>query len=255
VSGTDHLPLAGRRFVVTGGSRGIGEAIVRLALAQGAEVVFSYHRNAGRARELCAQLRTAHPGRQCMAFHAQVSDADEVQQFAAAALESLGTLDVLVNNAGVARDAAFARMRREEWDEVIETNLGSMFNVTWPLVMPLVKQRGGAIINITSAIGVHGAPGQTCYAASKAGIIGFTKALAKEIGGFDVTVNAVAPGYIDTDMMTEIGEERLSHVKSMIPSHRLGSASDVAHLVCFLASDRARYITGQVIEVSGGLVL
>jgi 3-oxoacyl-[acyl-carrier protein] reductase len=167
----------------------------------------------------------------------------------------MGTLHVLVNNAGVARDSSFARMPREDWDEVIETNLGSMFNVTKPLVMPLVKQRSGAIINITSVVGVHGAPGQTSYAASKAGIIGFTKALAKEIGRFGVTVNAVAPGFIETDMTAAIPQERFEYIKTLIPSRRFGSVDDVAHLVCFLASERARYITGQVIEVTGGLVL
>ncbi|UNO44317.1 SDR family oxidoreductase [Streptomyces sp. MST-110588] len=249
------MPLAGKRFVVTGGSRGIGAAVVRLALAQGAEVAFSYHRSAEAARALCQEMRAAHPGQQCMALPAQVGDTAAVEEFTAAALECLGTLDVLVNNAGVTRDATFARMRREDWDEVVETNLGSMFNVTRPLVMPLVKRRGGAIVNLTSAVGLHGAPGQTSYAASKAGIIGFTKALAKEIGEFGITVNAVAPGFIETDMTAQIPPERMEYVKALIPGHRLGTAEDVAHLVCFLASDHARYITGQVIEVSGGLLL
>jgi 3-oxoacyl-[acyl-carrier protein] reductase len=225
-----------------------------MALAQGAEVAFSYNRNVDGARALCEEMRAVHPDRQCLALHAQVADTEGSEEFATAALEGLGAIDVLVNNAGVARDRAFARMEREDWDEVIETNLGSMFNVTKPLVMPLVKRRGGAIVNITSVVGVHGAPGQTSYAASKAGIIGFTKALAKEIGGMGVRVNAVAPGIIETDMTAEIPEEKLNAARAMIPQG-LGTVEDVAHVVCFLASDRARYITGQVIEVGGGLVL
>jgi 3-oxoacyl-[acyl-carrier protein] reductase len=224
-------------------------------MAQGAEVVFSYHRSVDQARVLAKEMRAAYPDRQCMALPAQVSDTTGSEEFAAAALECLGTVDVLVNNAGMTRDSAFARMRREDWDEVIEVNLGSMFNVTRPLVMPLVRQRSGAIINMTSVVGVHGGHGQASYAASKAGIIGFTKALAKEIGGLGVTVNAVAPGLIETDMTAEIPAERLSLARAQIPGQRLGSVDDVAHLVCFLASDRARYITGQVIEVAGGLVL
>ncbi|HEX2125752.1 MAG TPA: 3-oxoacyl-ACP reductase FabG [Thermoleophilaceae bacterium] len=248
------LPLSGKAIVVTGGSRGIGAGVVRMALAQGADVAFSYNRNLDGARALCEEMQAAHPERQCLALHAQVADTGGSEEFADAALEWLGTIDVLVNNAGVTRDMNFARMQREDWDEVIETNLGSMFNVTKPFVMPLVKRRGGAIINITSVVGVYGAAGQTSYAASKAGIIGFTKSLAKEIGGMGVRVNAVAPGIIETDMTAEMPEAKLNAVKAMIPQG-LGTVEDVAHVVCFLASDRARYINGQVIEVGGGLIL
>ncbi|HWG98346.1 MAG TPA: SDR family NAD(P)-dependent oxidoreductase [Pilimelia sp.] len=248
-------PLAGRRFVVTGGARGIGAAVVRLALAQGAEVVFSYHRSVEAARALCDRMRRAHPDQCCLALHAQVSDEESVAQFATAALERLGTLDVLVNNAGTVRDSAFARMPRQDWDDMVETNLGSMFTVTQPLLMPMVKQRGGAVVNVTSVVGVHGAPGQTGYAASKAGVIGFTKSLAKEVGRFGVTVNAVAPGLIETDMTTGLPPERVEQLTALIPTRRLGAPEDVAHLICFLGSNRARYVTGQVIEVAGGLVL
>ncbi|MEU2561493.1 3-oxoacyl-ACP reductase FabG [Streptomyces longispororuber] len=250
---SEHLPLDGKRLVVTGGARGIGAGIVRLALRQGAEVVFSYNRSAERARELCAELCAAHPGQQCTALPAQVADTDSAARFAQAALEALGSVDALVNNAGVTRDGVFARMRREDWDEAVETNLGSMFTVTRPLVMALVRRRAGAIVNVTSSVGIHGAPGQANYAASKAGIIGFSKALAKELAELGVRVNAVAPGLIATDMTAGIPPERLEEIKKRIPGRQLGSVEDVAHLVCFLASDRARYITGQVIEVSGGL--
>ncbi|MFJ2609320.1 SDR family oxidoreductase [Streptomyces sp. NPDC087425] len=252
----EALPLSGRSCVVTGGSRGIGAAVVRLMAAQGADVAFGYHHSADRAEALCEEVRAAHPGRRCAALPGEVSDGPGAQKFAAEALDFLdGRLDVLVNNAGVTRDASFARMRRDQWDEVLDTNLGSMFNVTRPLVMPLVRQRKGTVLNVTSASGIHGAPGQTAYAASKSGIIGFTKALAKELGGLGVTVNAVAPGFIETDMTAALPGPHTDLVKSMIPTHAFGSAEDVAALLCFLASDRARYITGQVIEISGGLVL
>jgi 3-oxoacyl-[acyl-carrier protein] reductase len=254
-TGNGDLPLAGKRFVVTGGSRGIGAAVVRLALAQGAEVVFTYHHSVDAARALCAEMNRAYPGQSCVALPAQVSDPEAVAQFATAALESLGTVDVLVNNAGIVRDHTFARMPRHEWDDMIETNLGGMFGVTQPLVMPMVKQRRGAVINVSSVVGVRGAPGQTGYAASKAGIIGFTKALSKEISRFDVTVNAVAPGLIETDMTAGLPPERIDQMKALIPTGRFGSPEDVAHTICFLASDWARYITGQVIEVDGGLVI
>ncbi|GAA1930170.1 SDR family oxidoreductase [Streptantibioticus ferralitis] len=252
---TDNLPLAGRGCVVTGGSRGIGAAIVRLALAQGADVVFGYHSDEKRASTLVDELRAAHPDRQCSALQADVADGGEAERFATEALDRLGRLDVLVNNAGITRDALFARMRPEQWHEVIGTNLDSMYTVTRPLLMPLVKQRGGAVINITSSTGLHGVPGQTAYAAAKAGVIGFTKSLAKEIGARGVTVNAVAPGLIETDMTAAIPEDKAEFLKSLIPSHAFGSPDDVAHLVCYLASEKARYITGQVIEISGGLVL
>jgi 3-oxoacyl-[acyl-carrier protein] reductase len=254
-TGTGGPPLAGKRVVVTGGSRGIGAAVVRLASTQGADVVFSYHQSVDAARALCAELNRAHPDQLCLALSAQVSDPADVAQFTTAALECLGTVDVLVNNAGIVRDHACAGMPRHAWDDMIETNLGGIFNVTQPLVMPMVRQRGGAVINISSVVGVHGAPGQTGYAASKAGIIGFTKALAKEISRFGVTANAVAPGLIETDMTAGLPAERIDQIKALIPTRRFGSPEDVAHLICFLASDRARYITGQVIEVAGGLVI
>ena len=255
IAAVAELPLAGKRFVVTGGARGIGAAVVRLALAQGAEVVFGYHRSADAARALCAEMNRAHPDRPCLALPAQVADQADAERFADAALERLGSLDVLVNNAGVARDSAFARMPRPVWDDLIETNLGSVFNVTQPLVMPMVKRRRGAVVNVSSVVGLHGAAGQTGYAASKAGVVGFTKALAKEISGFGVTVNAVAPGLIETDMTAGLPPERIEQIKALIPTRRLGSPEEVAHTICFLASDRARYITGQVIEVAGGLVI
>lgn len=252
----DGLPLSGRKCVVTGGSRGIGAAIVRQAMVQGADVAFGYNHSATQANALCEELRAAFPEQRCTALHGRISDTATAETFAAQALESLdGEVDVLVNNAGVNRDVSFARMRREQWDEVLETNLGGLFSVTRPLVMPLVKGRSGTVINMTSASGIHGAPGQTAYSASKSGIIGFTKALAKEVGSLGVTVNAVAPGFIHTDMTEAIPEQQVEYLKSLIPTKEFGSAEDVAALTCFLASDGARYITGQVVEISGGLTI
>ncbi|MFD3582996.1 SDR family oxidoreductase [Streptomyces sp. NPDC058683] len=252
---TAELPLAGRGCVVTGGSRGIGAAVVRLALAQGADVVFGYHSDEKQARALADELRAAHPERRCTPLYADVADTEAAARFAAAALDRLDRFDILVNNAGITRDTLFARMAPEQWHQVIGTNLDSMYTITRPLLMPLVKQRSGAIVNIASSAGLHGTPGQTAYSAAKAGIIGFTKALAKEIGTRGVTVNAVAPGLIETDMTAAIPEDRAEFLRSLIPGQEFGSPRDVAHLVCFLASDRARYITGQAIEISGGLVV
>ncbi|NUU22670.1 MAG: 3-oxoacyl-ACP reductase FabG [Streptomycetaceae bacterium] len=249
------MPLEGRKCVVTGGTRGIGAAVVCVALAQGADVVFSYLNGEEAARDLCAKMSAAYPDQRCTALRADVRDGVQAQAFATEASDAMGGVDMLVNNAGVKRDATFARMSREQWDEVLDTNLHGLFNVTRPLVMPLVRGRGSSVVNITSASGLHGAPGQAAYSASKAGIIGFTKALAKEVGAMGVTVNAVAPGLIDTDMIADLPPQQADHLKSLIPTGRFGSAEDVAHLVCYLASARARYITGQVIEMSGGLLL
>ncbi|KNB53168.1 SDR family oxidoreductase [Streptomyces caatingaensis] len=252
---TDAFPLDGRGVVVTGGSRGIGAAVVRLALEQGADVVFGYHSGEERARALAEELSAAHPGRRCTPLRVDVADAADAGRFAATALDRLDRFDALVNNAGVTRDTLFARMAPRQWHEVIGTNLDSMYTVTKPLLMPLVKQRSGAVVNIASSSGLHGIPGQTAYSAAKAGVVGFTKALAKEVGSRGVTVNAVAPGLIETDMTAAIPEDKADFLKSLIPGHAFGTPEDVAHLVCFLASERARYITGQAIEIAGGLVV
>jgi 3-oxoacyl-[acyl-carrier protein] reductase len=247
--------LEGKRILITGGSRGIGAGIVRTASEEGAEVAFMFHRNADAADELSRQMETLYPQQRCLAFQCDVADAASMRDAINAAVTELGRIDVLVNNAGITRDAGLARMTRLQWDEVMLTNLGSMFNATQPLLLQLVKQRSGAIINITSIAGVYGSSGQTNYAASKAGIIGFTKALSKEVASFGVRVNAVAPGFIETEMLSGMAEDKLQYMKSRIPAGRLGTTSEVGHMVCFLASDKAAYITGQVFQVDGGLTL
>jgi 3-oxoacyl-[acyl-carrier protein] reductase len=247
--------LADKKLLVTGGSRGIGAGVVRLAMHEGADVAFLFHRSAEAAKELAQEMASLHPERRCLAYQCDVADTSATRETINAILAELGGIDALVNNAGITRDAGLGRMRREQWDEVVATNLGSMFNVTQPLLLHLVKRRAGSIINMSSFAGVFGSIAQTNYAASKGGIIGFTKALSKELAQYGVRVNAVAPGFIETEMTSMMTDEQLQYMKSQIALGRFGTSEDVAHLVCFLASDNSTYITGQVIQIDGGLVL
>jgi 3-oxoacyl-[acyl-carrier protein] reductase len=247
--------LEQKKVLVTGGSRGIGAGLVRAVLQEGAEVAFFYRRSVDAAERLCEEMADRYPDQRCLAVQCDVVDHREMQEAIKNVTLELGRIDVLVNNAGVSRDAVLARMTREQWDEVVTTNLGSMFSVTQPLALQFVKQGSGSIINMTSAAAIYGISGQTNYAASKAGIIGFTKALSKEIAEFGVRVNAVAPGFIDTEMVAAMQDDRLKRMKLRISAGRLGTVEDVAQLVCFLGSDRSTYITGQVIQVDGGATI
>jgi 3-oxoacyl-[acyl-carrier protein] reductase len=247
--------LKDKKILVTGGSRGIGAGIVRMAIAEGADVAFIFNQSEDIAKELAEEINHDYPGRRCLPYRCDVGEAETTREAVKAITAELGRIDALVNNAGITRDASFGRMRREQWDAVIETNLGSMFNVTQPVLLNLLRQRAGSIINMTSFAGVFGSTAQTNYAASKGGIIGFTKALSKEVAERGVRVNAVAPGIIETEMVSAMTDERLKYMKSQIAIGRLGTAEDVANLVCFLASDKSSYITGQVIQIDGGLVL
>jgi 3-oxoacyl-[acyl-carrier protein] reductase len=247
--------LANKNVLVTGGSRGIGKAIVRNAMREGANVFFTYLNSIEEAESVAKELESNFPRQQCVARQCDVSDTAAMDKLVKEFIEEFKQIDALVNNAGITRDSVLARMSRDQWDEVINTNLGSMFNVTKPLVLQMVKQRRGSIVNISSAVGVYGAAGQVNYAAAKAGMIGFTKALSAEIAPQNVRVNAVAPGYVYTDMMAILDQDALDYVKSRISLHRLGTVDDISPLVCFLLSDQSTYITGQVIQVDGGITL
>lgn len=247
--------LANKTVLVTGGSRGIGEAIVRAAMLEGANVVFTYRNSTEEAESIAGELSSNFPGQHCVARQCDVNDTEAMEKLVKALIAEYKRIDALVNNAGITRDSVLARMSRDQWDTVINTNLGSMFNATKPLVLQMVKQRSGSIVNISSAVGVYGASGQVNYAAAKAGMIGFTKALSAEIAPQNVRVNAVAPGYIYTDMMAILDQDTLDYVKSRISLRRLGTVDDVSPLVCFLLSDKSAYITGQVIQVDGGITL
>jgi len=247
--------LENKFVLVTGGSRGIGAQIVRRAMEEGAQVAFTYKDSAAAANTLSQELAAQYPGQHCLAFQCDVADTDAMQALAQKVLAQFGRLDILVNNAGITADVVLARMSREQWDAVITTNLGSMYNATKPLLLPMVKQGKGSIVNLTSASAIYGFGGQTNYAAAKGGIIGFTKALSAEVAPHGVRVNAVAPGYIVTGMSAAMNPEILAYAKTRISLGRLGTVEDVAPVVCFLASDLAAYITGQVIQVDGGITM
>ncbi len=244
-----RIDLTGKVAVVTGASRGIGRQTALTLAGAGAAVVVT---SRGDAAEAVAAEITAASG-QALAVAADVSDAEAVQRVIETTLERFGRIDVLVNNAGITRDQLLLRMKREDWDAVVSTNLTGTFLCTQAVLKTMLKQRAGRIISISSVVGQSGNPGQTNYAATKAGIIGFSKALAREVASRSITVNVVAPGLIDTDMTRDISSDAQANWASAIPLGRLGTPEDVAAAVCFLASDAAGYITGQVLAVNGGM--
>jgi 3-oxoacyl-[acyl-carrier protein] reductase len=234
--------LEGRTALVTGGSRGIGRAIATSLAEAGATVVIGYRSGADEAAEVADGIG----GR---AVQADVSDPEEAKRL----VEDAGEVDVLVNNAGVTRDGLLARMSDEDWSTVLDTNLGGTFNTCRAVIRGMMKRRAGSIVNVSSIVGVHGNPGQTNYSASKAGIIGFTKALARELGSRGVRANVVAPGYISTRLTNDLPEELQQAMLASTPLGRFGDPEDVAGAVRFLASDAAAFVTGEVLLVDGGL--
>lgn len=243
--------LIGQAALVTGGSRGIGRAVALALAAQGARVAVNYARNAEAAEAVVQEI--TRNGGEAVALKADVADFNAGEDLIRAVEDRFGRLDILVNNAGITRDALLLRMKESDWDDVIQTNLKGMFNCTRAALRLMVKQRNGRVINVASVAALAGNPGQANYAAAKAGVIGFTRVLAKEVGSRGVTVNAVAPGFISTDMTAVLPEKFKEEILARIPAGRLGDPEDIAQAVVFLASPASGYITGQTIIVDGGL--
>jgi len=245
------MSLNGKTAIVTGGSRGIGKAVCLELARRGCNIVLSFAGNTAAADQTVAECQAL--GVQALAVQGNVADADAVKALFGAALKQFGAVDILVNNAGITRDNLLMLLKEEDFDAVVDTNLKGTFLCMKTAVRPMMKQRHGRIISLSSVAGLHGNAGQVNYAATKAGVIGMTKSLAKELAGRNITVNAVAPGFIDTDMTAVLPEKAKEAILASIPMARLGAAEDVANAVAFLASDEAGYITGQVLAVDGGM--
>ncbi|WP_322511177.1 3-oxoacyl-[acyl-carrier-protein] reductase [Chloroflexus sp.] len=247
------LDLSGRVAIVTGGSRGIGRATAERLAASGATVVVNYRGNAAAAEATVAAITGA--GGKAVAVQGDVSQPADVEHLVKTTLEQFGRIDILVNNAGITRDNLLLRMKDSDFDEVIATNLRGVFLCTRAVLRPMTKQRFGRIINITSVIGLIGNAGQANYAAAKAGIIGFTKSTAREMASRGITVNAIAPGFIETEMTEALSDETRKAILATIPLGRFGQPAEVAGLICFLASDAGAYISGQTLTIDGGMVM
>jgi 3-oxoacyl-[acyl-carrier protein] reductase len=239
--------------VVTGSSRGIGRAIALRLAKGGAKVVVNYQGNEAAAEEVVEQIRAG--GGESIAFQADVSQMAEAQALIDATKEAFGRVDILVNNAGTTRDTLIMRMTEEEWDVVIDTNLKGSFNCIKAVSRQMMRQRSGRIVNITSVAGIGGNPGQANYASAKAGLIGLTKTVAKELGSRGITCNAIAPGFVPTDLTASVPEDLLQVAVERTPLGRMGTPEDMAAAVAFLASDQASFVTGQILAVDGGLAI
>ncbi|MFZ7134561.1 MAG: 3-oxoacyl-[acyl-carrier-protein] reductase [Eubacteriales bacterium] len=245
--------LTGRTAFITGGSRGIGRAIAKKLSALNANIVINYVSNDEAAKKLVEEIKTH--GQEAVAIKGNVKDFEDSKQMIHTVVSTFGRIDILINNAGITRDNLILRMNEEDFDDVIATNLKGSFNCMKHAAKYMLKQKKGRIVNISSVIGEIGNPGQSNYAASKAGVIGLTKSAAKELATRNITVNAVAPGFILSDMTQKLTDEQIKSIKTNIPTNTLGTVEDVANLVAFLCSDEAGYITGQVINVDGGMVV
>jgi 3-oxoacyl-[acyl-carrier protein] reductase len=245
--------LEGKIAIITGASRGIGKGIAEKFIAQGATVVFTYASSDDKARALEAEL--ASQGGIAKGYKSDAADFNAAQALIDQVVADFGTVDILVNNAGITRDTLLMRMSEEQWDEVMRVNLKSVFNLTKAVIKPMLKAKAGSIINMSSVVGVKGNAGQANYAASKAGIIGFTKSVAAELGSRNIRCNAIAPGFIETEMTGALDEKTVQEWRNAIPLKRGGSPDDVANATLFLASDMSAYITGQTLHVCGGMLM
>lgn len=247
------MTLSGKKALVTGASRGIGRAIALELARQGADVAVNYSGSEAKALDVVDEIKSM--GRESFAVQCDVSNSESVTNMVKETMEHFGKLDILVNNAGITRDNLLMRMKEDEWDDVLNINLKGVFLCTKAVTRQMMKQRSGRIINISSIVGVSGNPGQANYVAAKAGVIGLTKTSAKELASRGITVNAIAPGFITTEMTDKLSEDIQNEMLKMIPLAQFGEPQDIANTVVFLASDESRYITGQTIHVDGGMVM
>ena len=246
--------LEGKTAIVTGAARGIGEAIALKFAAHGANIAFTYVSDSSREKATALEAKLVALGVKAKAYQSNAADFSACETFVNDVLKEFGTLDICVNNAGISKDNLLLRMTPEQWDEVMQVNLKSVFNMTKQVIRPMMKAKAGSIINMSSVIGEMGNAGQSSYAASKAGIIGFTKSIAKELGSRNIRSNAIAPGFVETDMTSYLKDgEGAEKYKADIPLGRFASGEDIANVALFLASDLGNYVTGQVISACGGL--
>ena len=243
--------LCDKVAIVTGGTRGIGRSIVIAFAKEGADSAFTYVKNQALADSLVDEVKKI--GRRALSVQMDVRDFESAKFFVNRVKEEFGKIDILVNNAGITRDRSLMMMTKEDWSDVIDTDLTGVFNTTRACIITFLKQKSGNIVNISSVSGIHPMPGQVNYAAAKAGIIGFTKSLAKEAAPYHIRVNAIAPGFIETDMTAVLGEKYRKQLNELIPLGRFGTPEEVARVVLFLVSDKSQYITGQVIQIDGGM--